>query len=174
MGRAARTGGDDGTGGDGGGDEAGRAARAAGDGRPVGDGGGDGDGVRLVDAACRAAVGRVAGVAPRPGEAGTDENTGVTGAGGRRGALCGVGAAENLTPGAGALSARLGVAGAASLNATRAAGPAGDGRGVSGGDGWENCAVGTAPLGDGDGDAGDGALLNVGAPVVPAGDGSGV
>ncbi|GIG93084.1 hypothetical protein Pen02_80200 [Plantactinospora endophytica] len=82
--------------------------------------------------ACLAAVGRVAGVEarrglPAAGAAGAAENTGVTGAGGRRGAVCGAGAAENATAGAGPPRGGFGAVAVASLKATRAGGAAGDG-----------------------------------------------
>src|SRR6266511_1132232 len=131
-----RRGGDGGTGGDG----AGRGARAGGD-------GGDGAGARRADADPRGDGGSTR--RGRAGTAGTDlaggdptraarvpppsagragaENTGVTGAGGRFGAVCGRDAAEKLAAGA-APAGRLDAAGAAALlNCTGAGRPAGAG-----------------------------------------------
>src|SRR6266540_4094116 len=138
-----RRGGDGGTGGDG----AGRGARAGGDGW---DGAGDGAGARRADADTRGDGGDGGSTRRgRAGTAGTDlaggdparaarvpppgagragaENTGVTGAGGRFGAVCGRDAAEKLAAGA-APAGRLDAAGvAALLNCTGAEGPAGAG-----------------------------------------------
>ncbi|GAB3863643.1 hypothetical protein GCM10029963_72710 [Micromonospora andamanensis] len=80
----------------------------------------------------RAAVGRVPGVEarrgpPATGVDGAAENIGVTGAGGRRGALCVAGAAENVTAVAAPLGAAFGLAVVGSLKATLAGGAAGDG-----------------------------------------------
>src|SRR6266536_291774 len=121
-----RRGGDGGTGGDG----AGRGARAGGD-------GGDGAGARRADADPRGDGGDGGSTRRgRGGTAGTDlaggdparaarvpppgagragaENTGVTGAGGRFGAVCGRDAAEKLAAGA-APAGRLDAAGVAAL-----------------------------------------------------------
>src|SRR6266498_1165119 len=103
-----RRGGDGGTGGDG----AGRGARGGGDGW---DGAGDGAGARRADADTRGDGGDGGSTRRgRAGTAGTDlagrvappgagragvENTGVTGAGGRFGAVCGRVAAEQLAAG---------------------------------------------------------------------------
>src|SRR5438045_2306067 len=94
RGRAGRGGGT-------GGDEAER------DGRPARDGGATRRG-----RAGTAGPGRAGTVPPRvpAAERPGAENTGVTGAGGRLGAVCGRGAAENATGGTGPLAGRRGVA----------------------------------------------------------------
>src|SRR5438067_533159 len=138
-----RTGGDGGTGGDGTG-RAGRLDRDGGD--AAGDRAGDGGGTAWPAAVPRgdggdggwtrwgragtAGTGRPGTVparvpaAERPGA----ENTGVTGAGGRLGAVCGRGAAENAAGGTGPVAGRLGVAGVgALLNAAGAGRPTGAG-----------------------------------------------
>src|SRR5947199_4780972 len=157
---------------DGGGDEA--TARRAGT-VPRGDGG-DGGSTRRGRAgtAGPGPPGTVPARVPaaeRPGA----ENTGVTGAGGRFGAVCGRGAAENAAGGTGPVAGRLGVAGVgALLNAADAGRPAGAGE-AAGAGWWENRAGGNArPAAAVAGVAGAGALLNAGAPAVPAGEGSGV
>jgi hypothetical protein len=79
-------------------------------------------GERAVVVRRRAAVGRGFGVG------GAEENTGVTGAGGRRGALCAGCGAENVAAGGGPAGVRFGAAGAAGaalLNATGAGRPPG-------------------------------------------------
>jgi hypothetical protein len=122
-----------------------------------------------------AAVGRRAAVGRCAFEGGgADEYTGVTGAGGRRGALCGGCGAENITAGGGPAGVGLVGVGAALLNAAGAGGPLG--RVVVGcaGLGCENGAAGAGPVGAVTGAAGCGAWLNVGAPLVPAGADSGV
>jgi hypothetical protein len=118
---------------------------------------------------------------------GASEKTGVTGAGGRFGALCGTGAEVNTgaavgaelrcaaglgeLPGAG-VGAVAGVAFGAWLNTTGPAGPgtAGD---TTGSAGLEKPML-VLPRGPGSGLAADGRLLNSGPAVVPAGTARGV
>src|SRR6266511_1388182 len=188
---AARDGRPDRDGGDGAGDEAGTRRLLA---VPRGDGAGDGDGTRRPVAvprgdggwirrgrAATAGTGRAGAVPPvvpllvpaavRPGA----ENTGVSGAGGRFGAACGRGAAENVAGGTGPVAGRVGMADAGALlkagaDAERPAGADEAGRAAGW---WENRAGGTPPAGAGTGVAGAGALLNTGAAVLPAGADSG-
>src|SRR5213080_3557582 len=125
---------------DGGGDDA--TARRAGT-VPRGDGG-DGGSTRWGRAGTAGpgppgTVPARVPVAERPGA----ENTGVTGAGGRFGAVCGRGAAENVAAGTGPVAGRLGVAGVgALLNAAGAGRPAGAGE-AAGAGWWENRAGAT-------------------------------
>ncbi|MEU8660999.1 hypothetical protein [Actinoplanes philippinensis] len=144
-------------------------------------------GAACGSAARRAAVGRFAGaffVAPWPvagfevfGElgraAGALENTGVTGAGGRRGAVC-VSAEENVAAGGGPVGDGLDGGVVLLLKAGFPAGVLGRAVLGPGVDGWENDAAGAGPDGAGPGVAGCAGLLNVGGPLAPAGAGSGV
>ncbi len=111
-----------------------------------------------------AAVGRVIG----------DENTGVTGAGGRRGALCWVGGLEKFTAGAGPCGEALVAVVAVLLNVAGAGRLLGWVVGCCGRLGCENVGMGAGLVGAGTGVTGCDLLLNVCAPTVPAGADSGV